>query len=435
MPDAENPAPHSYNEYRKSTVGGAVASPLVTAVNNADGSTATLRDLSQAAELRAAGMFFGESPSPSSYADTLLQFGSINRPDAGTRGDTNNRTSWDLRFGFTESPDDWIAGKAPNIEAWDMWTADHGSDTVYMQVEIGATNDVSQSPIADDPNTPEVDEATNVFLGITRAVVGQSGNDTLLANEQGRNQWLGENSTSNLHLENTLAFNAPEVERISTGETLEITAAPSPELYDTGAGYDDLVGVQWRMELNDPENPNPDLARQVRFIFEAGDVRYSQVFDPGDAENPVEPNFTNDALNFFTDNFFDWENAYPVFFVGASGGSLLSTTGVIGFDQVGGGGGVEGDYNNNGTVEQADLDLVLLNWGQDGATPPASWTNDLPEGNIDQAELDGVLLNWGNTGGLASEGAAPEPASYVLLVLCSVFVLATRLRRCLCGCR
>jgi hypothetical protein len=56
--------------------------------------------------------------------------------------------------------------------------------------------------------------------------------------------------------------------------------------------------------------------------------------------------------------------------------------------------GIIGDYNSNGTVEQADLDLVLLNWGQPGV--PAGWTNDLPEGNIDQAELDGVLLNWGN---------------------------------------
>jgi hypothetical protein len=82
--------------------------------------------------------------------------------------------------------------------------------------------------------------------------------------------------------------------------------------------------------------------------------------------------------------------------------------------------GIPGDYNQNGTVEQADLDLVLLNWGADGATPPDGWTNDLPDGPIDQAELDGVLLNWGNT---AAHGVIPEASSVVLLVLCGVGAL------------
>jgi hypothetical protein len=55
-----------------------------------------------------------------------------------------------------------------------------------------------------------------------------------------------------------------------------------------------------------------------------------------------------------------------------------------------------GDYSGNGTVEQADLDLVLLNWGDPVPPIPAGWVNDLPTGTIDQDELDGVLLNWGN---------------------------------------
>jgi hypothetical protein len=91
--------------------------------------------------------------------------------------------------------------------------------------------------------------------------------------------------------------------------------------------------------------------------------------------------------------------------------------------------GIPGDYNNNGTVEQADLDLVLLNWGQPGV--PNGWTNDLPEGNIDQAELDGVLLNWGNVAALGSAAGVPEPGSLALVFFvlsAAAFRIRARLR-------
>jgi hypothetical protein len=87
-----------------------------------------------------------------------------------------------------------------------------------------------------------------------------------------------------------------------------------------------------------------------------------------------------------------------------------------------GGAGIDGDYNGNGTVEQADLDLVLLNWGTGGV--PGGWVNDLPEGNIDQAELDGVLLNWGNSGALGSGAGVPEPSTMAILVLAAAGLLA-----------
>jgi hypothetical protein len=81
-----------------------------------------------------------------------------------------------------------------------------------------------------------------------------------------------------------------------------------------------------------------------------------------------------------------------------------------------------GDYNDSGVVEQADLDLVLLNWGGPSDPPPAGWAQDLPMGTIDQAELDGVLLNWGNTSAppgstsLAptSNATLPEPSTLLL---------------------
>ncbi len=86
---------------------------------------------------------------------------------------------------------------------------------------------------------------------------------------------------------------------------------------------------------------------------------------------------------------------------------------------------LRGDYNASGVVEQADLDLVLLNWGEDVTTPPAGWTADLPSGIVDQAELDGVLLNWGARAAAAAVTAVPEPATAVLLALGLAILLTT----------
>jgi hypothetical protein len=91
--------------------------------------------------------------------------------------------------------------------------------------------------------------------------------------------------------------------------------------------------------------------------------------------------------------------------------------------------GIPGDYNDNGTVEQADLDLVLLNWGADGTTPPNGWTNDLPTGDIDQAELDGVLLNWGDMAGLGAAAGVPEPATWLLVCLTAFAAAARHVKR------
>jgi hypothetical protein len=77
--------------------------------------------------------------------------------------------------------------------------------------------------------------------------------------------------------------------------------------------------------------------------------------------------------------------------------SVTSESGSLAPGSSGGGGAVEGDFNANGRVEQADLDLVLLNWGTALNQP---WV----DGSVDQAELDRVLLNWGETGGTGGEG-------------------------------
>jgi hypothetical protein len=92
--------------------------------------------------------------------------------------------------------------------------------------------------------------------------------------------------------------------------------------------------------------------------------------------------------------------------------------------------GIAGDYNESGQVEQADLDLVLLNWGADGTTPPVGWVNDLPSGQIDQEELDGVLLNWGNmaSGALVGARGVPEPSTLGLILTIAALFYASRRR-------
>lgn len=122
-------------------------------------------------------------------------------------------------------------------------------------------------------------------------------------------------------------------------------------------------------------------------------------------------------------SLFDTAGSHDLTFEFLLAGDAEPTSGVVVFEElltpI-----VNGDYNGNGRVEQADLDLVLLNWGDPFGTLPTEWINERPiSGIVDQAELDGVLLNWGSTaaGGRGS-GPVPEPASGVILlsaILCT----------------
>ncbi len=96
-------------------------------------------------------------------------------------------------------------------------------------------------------------------------------------------------------------------------------------------------------------------------------------------------------------------------------------------------GGIFGDYNDSGQVEQGDLDFVLQNWGDTDISDVAGWVNfaGLPGGGIDgqveQTELDLVLTNWGDTTAPDFAGSAvPEPAAVALLGLGGVALLGRR---------
>ncbi|MEM1446213.1 MAG: choice-of-anchor tandem repeat NxxGxxAF-containing protein [Planctomycetota bacterium] len=83
------------------------------------------------------------------------------------------------------------------------------------------------------------------------------------------------------------------------------------------------------------------------------------------------------------------------------------------------GGTQVGDYNDNGLVDQGDLNLVLSNWGIDTSPDaaglvavPVGWINDHPFGVIDQGELNRVLTNWGSSlppSFAQRESSIPEP--------------------------
>lgn len=91
-----------------------------------------------------------------------------------------------------------------------------------------------------------------------------------------------------------------------------------------------------------------------------------------------------------------------------------------------------GDFNADGFVSQADLDLVLLNWG-DGVVPAgfdeAALTSGGPfDGLISQNELDAVLLHWGD-GTPSAASAIPEPGALAVLALAGLLPAVRRPRR------
>ena len=82
------------------------------------------------------------------------------------------------------------------------------------------------------------------------------------------------------------------------------------------------------------------------------------------------------------------------------------------------------DYDNDGTWNLGDLNLVLFNWQQNEGSLPAQWVNQRPAA-VDLDSLNQVLFNWQQA---SSPATVPEPTSGLLLM--GLLAVVTQRRGC-----
>ena len=462
--DAENPAPNSYNNYRKTNP---TACPsldncdlALASADEADPNVATWVNMSHPGNpLKSPGMFIGQSPSTTTYEDNVFYLGGIFDIEGGGKyGDSATRTEWDFRVGFLEEPDEFVGVRQPNDESWDLWAgAQHNpegwaTDGVSLQLVTGASDDANQSPI-----------------GSTEQFVRANGNGIVL-------QAGGPPAASLAHEGNREGFpNGVQVNDL-TGFSPQGEIADTSSEVETGVAYEDNLEISFWME--DAGDGN------VNFVVNLGEVIYQQTFDPGSPDDPKIPNPNTDPNNPFTDGFFDWQNATPVIFVGAIGGTV-GATGQMGFTNPNPP-GADCDFDDSGACDLADLDELLytglgsgdLKYDLDGTGVVDLGDRDaflrdenvrslLGDANLDgvngAADLNAIGTNWlaaadswarGDFNGdsvtnasdlndlgiwwtqtaddfanaAAATAAVPEPTGVVMLILGMVGLLATRRR-------
>lgn len=105
--------------------------------------------------------------------------------------------------------------------------------------------------------------------------------------------------------------------------------------------------------------------------------------------------------------------------------ALLLATGPVGLD---------GDFDNSGAVENADLTLLLNNWAQPVPPVPAGWVGSpLTSPAVDNDELTALLNNWGTTAGAASREPTPEPTTLALCWIPALVAMRWRTHRRIVG--
>ena len=88
---------------------------------------------------------------------------------------------------------------------------------------------------------------------------------------------------------------------------------------------------------------------------------------------------------------------------------------------------LSGDFNDDNTVDLADLNLVLFNWNQPANDLPLEWTIMRPSNNVGLDELNQVLFNWGETASVPS--VVPEPGTVSLAAIAGLLMLCGKSRR------
>jgi hypothetical protein len=151
------------------------------------------------------------------------------------------------------------------------------------------------------------------------------------------------------------------------------------------------------MELNDPTNANPILAREVKITAKVGNVVFEGMFDPGSPTDPVEPNPAADSGITYTGGWFDWQQAVPAMYIGASNQTAANATAIQGIF-------IPGDFDSNGIVEAADRDILNSYLGQ---TDTSYSRGDLDQdGDTDADDLAAwdALGGGGRTGDFNQNG-------------------------------
>ena len=186
--------------------------------------------------------------------------------------------------------------------------------------------------------------------------------------------------------------------------------------------YDDNGQIRfgaWSEKLT--LNPTKDSTFLERGSWSAYDsVNNAVIFISPDTGNFLADIFVLDLDTGLTESFLDVDDSVSLFFGDAFGDftDFFSLAVVA---------GLAGDYNDSGSVEQGDLDLVLNNWGSDRTAGFVANTDGLTSLQVDQEELDRVLNNWGSSAAPSFEGSAvPEPAALALLGLGGLAMLRRR---------
>jgi len=106
--------------------------------------------------------------------------------------------------------------------------------------------------------------------------------------------------------------------------------------------------------------------------------------------------------------------------------STFMNDGVLSVANIGGG---NTDYDDDGTWNLGDLNLVLFNWQVDGGSlDPQVWFNSRPPAGmpVGLTELNQVLFNWQLPASLA---VVPEPGTLVLLGMALIGLIGYHVRR------